>query len=101
MQKLGPELLSSTPRSVDQREIARKKREFLKVTGRLKPDARGVISDLASTLLEEDQYNKYRNDPQRRRSLQTDLSSMGLDIDGIATVMNFFNLPIVEEPNNQ
>lgn len=85
----------STP--LDNPEIARREKRYLKVLSKLKPEHRELITDFASTLHEQDKYDQYKNDPDKRADLETELFSLGLNSKGVRAVMKYFNLPVVKE----
>ena len=86
---------SSTP--LDNPEIVRREKKYLKVLSKLKPEHRELITDFASTLHEQDKYNQYKNDPDKRADLQAELFLLGLNAKGVRAVMRYFNLPVVKE----
>lgn len=83
--------------SLDNEEIARREEGYIRVLRKLKPEYQELLGYFASTLLEKDVYNSYQNNPDKRGALQTELSSMGIDNQGVGIVMKYFNFPIVED----
>jgi hypothetical protein len=86
-----------SPTFLNNLEIEEREGEYLKVLDKLKPEYQELMRDFGSTLLEQDRYNQYKNNPNKRRALQRQLVSLGLNSRGVRVVMRYFNLPIIKD----
>lgn len=89
----NPTVIDNPQAMVDPAERQRREKAYLKTIGKLPPDSRDLVFLLESSMNEEDFHNKYKFHIGRRRALQRSLTSLGLNNQGVRTVMNYFNLP--------
>lgn len=68
-------------------------KKFFETLRGLSPQARDFLTGLSSQFMEADVYKKFKSDPLKIQSLETELRGLELGDEGITQVMDYFNLP--------